>query len=153
MDLDRTVGRISFVPPPVGSFHGQTIPTSMTLAGTVRRLIIGCAGASLLCGVLLLTEDAVPGLSGFVKHSWVAASVLLLAGAACLGFASADRARARDVIMRGSLGSAFILWGIQQLLPESWASVFLGDIVIVLFVVDLGASLHEHVAKADIRPS
>jgi hypothetical protein len=109
------------------------------LAGVVRQLAIGCACASLLSGLLLLMQDVAPGLIAFVRHRWLAASALVLAGTACFGLVSSVRARARDVIMRLSLGSAFILWGIQQLLPESGVSALLGDIVIVLFVVDFSA--------------
>jgi hypothetical protein len=116
---------------------------SVTLQGpgarVVRQLAIGCACASLLTGLLLLTQDVAPGLIAFVRHRWLAASALVLAGTACFGLVSSVRASTRDTIMRVSLGSAFILWGIQQLLPESGVSVLLGDIVIVLFVVDFSA--------------
>ena len=105
----------------------------------MRRLAIGCAGASLLSSLLLIVQDAVPVLTGFVSHAWLAASALLLAGTACIGMASVVRAHPKDVILRLSLGSAFILWGIQQLLHESRVSALLGDIVIVLFIVDLSA--------------
>jgi uncharacterized membrane protein YGL010W len=87
----------------------------------------------------LIVQDLVPVLTGSVRHAWLAASALLLAGSACIGLASAVRAHPKDLILRLSLGSAFILWGIQQLLHESRVSALLGDIVIVLFVVDLGA--------------
>src|SRR5712692_4432481 len=60
-------------------------------------------------------------------------------GTACLGLASAVRARPRELLMRLSLGSAFILWGIQQLMHDRPMSVLLGDMVIVLFVVDRSA--------------
>src|ERR1700688_3501806 len=106
---------------------------------TMRQLTIASAGASLLSSLLLLVQDVAPVLTGSVRHSWLAASALLLAGAACLGLASAVRAHRKDCLLRLSLGSAFILWGIQQLLHEKGVSVLLGDIVIVLFVVDLGA--------------
>jgi len=51
--------------------------------------------------------------------------------------------------MRVLLASAFILWGIQQLLPEGAVSVLLGDIVIVLFVIDFGAFLESNIANTD----
>ena len=108
-------------------------------ARVLRRVAIGCAGASLLSSLLLLVQDATPVLTGSVRHTWLAASALLLAGTACIGLASAVRAHPKDVILRLSLGSAFILWGVQQLLHESRLSALLGDIVIVLFVVDLSA--------------
>jgi hypothetical protein len=117
----------------------------------VRQLAIGCAWASLLSGLLLLVQDVAPGLTGFVRHSWLAASALLFAGTACLGFASAIRARTRDVIMRAFLGSAFILWGIQQLLSDGRLATVLGDIVIVLFVIDVGAFLEANGANTDSK--
>src|SRR5580704_9587095 len=105
----------------------------------VRQFAGACAGASLLSSLLLVVQDAAPVLSASLRHSWLAASALLLAGIACLGLASAVRAHKKDLFMRLSLGAAFILWGIQQLLHESAVSVLFGDIVIILFVVDLGA--------------
>jgi hypothetical protein len=105
----------------------------------VRWLTVACAGASLLSSLLLVVQDVAPVLTGSVRHAWLAAWALLLAGIACLGLASAARARKKDLFMRLSLGSAFILWGIQQLLNRGALSVTLGDIVIVLFIVDLGA--------------
>ena len=107
-------------------------------ARVVRQLAIGCAGASLISGLLLLLQDVAPALTASVRHTWLAASALLLAGTACLGLASAVKERPKDCLLRLSLGSAFILWGIQQLLLERSVSVLLGDVVIVLFVVDLG---------------
>jgi hypothetical protein len=100
---------------------------------------MACAGASVLSGLLLLVQDAAPVLTSSVGHTWLAAGALLLAGTACLGLAAAARAHPKDLFMRLSLGSAFMLWGIQQLLRESALSVTLGDIVIVLFILDLGA--------------
>jgi hypothetical protein len=105
----------------------------------MRQLTIASAGASLLSSLLLLVQDVAPVPTGSVRHTWLAASALLLAGTACLGLASAVRPLKKDLFMRLSLGAAFILWGIQQLLHESAVSVLFGDIVIVLFVVDLGA--------------
>jgi hypothetical protein len=129
--------------PRSGSVHEVQSAPSVALPGpaarVVRQLAIGCACASLFSGILLLVQDVAPALTGCVRHTWLAASALLLAGTACLGLASAVRARPRELLMRLSLGSAFILWGIQQLMHDGPMSVLLGDIVIVLFVVDLSA--------------
>jgi hypothetical protein len=119
-------------------------------ARVVRQLAIGCAGASLISGLLLLLQDVAPVMTASVRHTWLAASALLLAGAACLGLASAVRGRPKDCFLRLSLGSAFILWGIQQLLLERSVSVLLGDMVIVLFVVDLGGII-ETTFRSPIR--
>jgi hypothetical protein len=125
------------------AIHEAQAARSVPLPGpgdrVVRRLTVACAGASLLSSVLLLVQDVAPVLTGSVRHAWLAASALLLAGIACLGLASTVRAHKKDLFIRLSLGAAFILWGIQQLLRESAVSVLFGDIVIVLFIVDLGA--------------
>jgi hypothetical protein len=116
----------------------------------VRQFAVACAGASLLSSLLLVVQDAAPVLTASLRHAWLAASALLLAGIACLGLASAVSAHTKDLFMRLSLGAAFILWGIQQLLPEGGLSRTLGDIVIVLFIVDISA-LIEATLQARIR--
>jgi hypothetical protein len=120
---------------------GRAVAVRLPTARVLRRLTIGCACAALVSALLLLVQDVAPALTLSVRHTWLSASALLFAGSACLGGASAVKAHAREVTMRISLGSAFVLWGIQQLLHQGGASVALGDIVIVLFVVDLGAHL------------
>jgi hypothetical protein len=133
--------------------EGQAV-RSVALPGpgdrVVRRLAVACAGASLLSSLLLLVQDVAPVLTGSVRHAWLAASALLLAGTACVGLASAVRGQKKDLFMRLSLGAAFILWGIQQLLEEGRLSVLLGDIVIVLFIVDIGAII-DATLRAPIR--
>lgn len=120
------------------------------LGAWVVRLAVVCVGGALLSSLLLLVQDVEPLLTGSVRHAWLAAGALLLAGIACLGLASAVSAHTKDLFMRLSLGAAFILWGIQQLLPEGGLSRTLGDIVIVLFIVDLGAII-ETALRAPIR--
>src|SRR5580700_749994 len=119
---------------PSGPVQEAQAVRSVGLSGAVGRVVrqsaIGCAGASLLCSVLLLVQDMAPVLIGSVRHTWLAASALLLAGTACIGTASTGEGRLKDLFLRLSLGAAFILWGIQQLLGESDLSVMLGDIVI-----------------------
>ena len=121
-----------------------------SVARVVRFLAVVCVGGALLSSLLLLVQDVEPVLTGSVTHAWLAAGALLLAGIACLGLASAISADTKDLFMRLSLGAAFILWGIQQLLPEGNLSVMLGDIVIVLFIVDLAAII-ETALRAPIR--
>lgn len=128
---------------PSAALHGP-------VARVVRLLAVVCVGGALLSSLLLLVQDVEPVLTGSVRHAWLAAGALLLAGIACLGLASAVRAHAKDLFMRVSLGAAFILWGIQQLLPDGGLSVMLGDIVIVLFIIDLGAII-ETALRAPIR--
>jgi hypothetical protein len=41
------------------------------------------------------------------------------------------------------LASAFILWGIDQLLPAGVVATTLGDVVIVLYIIDLALMMHD----------
>jgi hypothetical protein len=90
---------------------------------------------ALLAGILLLTSD-------FLFTSWphapISAAPLLLIGAAYLGFQVLTRPQPLDLFKAFIVSAAFILWGIDQLLPTSWPAMTLGDIVIVLYVIDLG---------------
>ena len=104
----------------------------------MRQLAIGSAAAALLLSLLLLVQDLVPMQALVAPHNWLAAGALLLAGAACIALASGFGVRPRERLMRVSLGSAFILWGMQQLLDENVVSVVMGDIVILLFILDIG---------------
>jgi hypothetical protein len=133
--------------------HVMTVSPAVPGPATkiVRQLAIGCACASLISGLLLLLQDVAPSQTGFVKHTWLAAGALLFAGTACLGLASTLRARPRVVMMRVLLAAAFILWGIQQLLVEGAVSLLLGDIVIVLFVIDFGAFLESNIVPTDSK--
>jgi hypothetical protein len=68
----------------------------------------------------------------------ISAAPLLLIGAAYLAFQLLIYAKPLDFFKALIVSSAFILWGIDQLLPSGWFATTLGDIVIVLYVIDLG---------------
>jgi hypothetical protein len=90
---------------------------------------------ALLAGILLLASDFF-----FTRwpHAPVSAAPLLLIGAAYLGFQVLTRPRPLDLFKAFIVSTAFILWGVDQLLPTGWPATTLGDVVIVLYVVDLG---------------
>jgi hypothetical protein len=52
-------------------------------------------------------------------------------------------------LKRMTLGMAFILWGIDQLLPAGPLATVLGDVVIVLYVLDLGLIIRGHPQRDD----
>jgi hypothetical protein len=89
---------------------------------------------ALLAGILLLTGDFF-----FTRwpHAPVSAAPLLLIGAAYLGFQVLTRPQPLDLFKAFIVSSAFILWGIDQLLPTGWLATTLGDVIIVLYVIDL----------------
>ena len=90
---------------------------------------------ALVAGVLLLLSDLFP-LPW--PHAPISAAPLLLIGAAYLAFQILTGPTLLDLCKALIVSSAFILWGIDQMLPAGWFATTLGDVVIVLYVVDLG---------------
>ena len=86
-------------------------------------------------GAILLASDLL--LVSF-SHALISAAPLLCIGVAYLGFQLFARPKLLDLFKAFILSSAFIIWGIDQLLPSGWTATTLGDIVIVLYVLDLG---------------
>jgi hypothetical protein len=89
-------------------------------------------------GVLLLLKDTPLSLLQHLAHAPISALPLLLIGLASLGFQVVTRPTPLDFFKAGLVSIAFILWGVDQLLPTGWEATTLGDIVIVLYVIDLG---------------
>jgi hypothetical protein len=91
--------------------------------------------AALVAGVILLVSDI---FSTILPHAPVSAVPLLLIGATYLGFQVLIRPKPLDIFKAVIVSSAFMLWGIDQVLPMGWFATTLGDVVIVLYVIDLG---------------
>lgn len=89
-------------------------------------------------GALLLVKDTPLSLLHHLAHAPISAIPLLLIGLASLGFQVVTRPTPLDLFKAALVSTAFILWGIDQLLPTGWEATTLGDIVIVLYVIDLG---------------
>ncbi len=93
---------------------------------------------ALLSGVLLLTFDFFQPFLHNLVHAPISAAPLLLIGLAFLSFQLLIRPKPLELLKAFIVSAAFILWGVVQLLPVGWIATMLGDVVIVLYVVDLG---------------
>lgn len=82
--------------------------------------------------------EAAPRLLAIVGHAPMSALPLLFAGTGYLALQALLRPRRLELLKRLMLGAAFLLWGIVQLLPSGPLATDLGDLVIVLYVLDLG---------------
>jgi hypothetical protein len=82
----------------------------------------------------------------------LSAALLILIGAAYIVLQFFLRPEFKELPKRLLLGLAFILWGIDQLLPSGRSAMTLGDTVITLFVVDLGLITLAHIKADDNRP-
>ena len=114
------------------SSHKQ-LPTHRTRL--LYLLIWATLIAALFAGIILLLSDVFPNL---LLHAPVSAAPLLLIGATYLAFQVLMRPNPLDLFKALIVSSAFLLWGIDQLLPPGWFATTLGDVVIVLYVIDLG---------------
>ncbi len=92
---------------------------------------------SLLGCTILLLFDFFPRLLPIITHGPASALPLLLIGVAYLVLQVRLRPRPLELLKRVMLASAFVLWGIDQLLPQGAAATTLGDVVIVLYIIDL----------------
>jgi hypothetical protein len=109
-------------------------------------LVILLAFASCL---LLLIEDA--ALLPLLSHAPVSALPLLLIGLASLAFQLVTRPAPLELFKACIVSAAFLLWGIDQLLPTGWLATTLGDVVIILYVIDLGWMMRDRLIQRSSR--
>ena len=108
--------------------------------------------AAIIASAVLMLSDLGPRLAALFKmvvvlaprawarldHAPLSAMPLLLAGSSYIALQAALRPAPMELLRRLMLGSAFVLWGIVQLMPPSTLATDLGDLVIALYVFDLG---------------
>jgi hypothetical protein len=100
-------------------------------------------------GAVLLAND-VPWLPFTrMSHAPISAVPLLLIGLAALGFQFVIRPNLLDLFKAMIVSIAFLLWGTDQLLPAGWLATTVGDLVIVLYVIDLGWMMADRLKQQD----
>jgi hypothetical protein len=97
-------------------------------------LVSALAKLSLVAaGVLLLASQFVSDGT----HAWLSSVPLALAG---IGYALLQiqlKPPVPTLLKRLLLAGTFVLWAVDQLLPAGPTAVFIGDVVIAAYVVDL----------------
>jgi hypothetical protein len=101
----------------------------------LRHLAGALITVSGLVGVLAIIVRA--GSGGAVARALEGAT-LFLAAAAYVAHVLAHHESAGQLLTRSILVAAFALWGLVQVAPGMPGAAVLNDVVIVLFVVDLG---------------
>ncbi len=99
--------------------------------------------------VLLLFDVQVRLFPHTLTHAPISAAPLLLIGASYIALQPLTRPRPMELLQRLMLGSAFILWGVDQLMPPGKIATLIGDVVITLYVIDLGLIIKDHLRKED----
>ncbi len=102
------------------------------------------AVSALISAVILLAIDVIP--TPF-PHASLSAAPLILIGAAYLAFQGWTRPNFIDLFKALIVCTAFILWGVDQMLSAGWLAKMLGDIVITLYVIELGWNIIDRLKK------
>lgn len=101
----------------------------------LRSVAHALLGSGIFCTVVLLLSNLRPGPARI--HSYVSSAPLALAG---LGYALLQislRPASATMLKRLLLAATFIGWAVDQLLPAGPLAVFIGDLVIAAYVLDL----------------
>jgi hypothetical protein len=86
-----------------------------------------------------------------MKNVPLSALPLLLAGSSYLTLQAILRPRPLELLKRFMLGAAFLLWGVVQLMPASDLTTELANLVIALYVVDLGWIICTELQKNELQ--
>ncbi len=100
-----------------------------------------------IAGLVLLVVDSPVCPPGSLNHAMFEAVPLLLVGFAFLAWLAIDRPAVSDLIKQGFIALAFILWGVDLLMPQGPGSRFLGSVVIAIYVFDLAWLIEGNIKK------
>ena len=125
---------------------------SLAVMALLSSFALLCVGATPMLSSLP-TYVAKAGFRGWalVKNVPLSALPLLLVGSSYLVLQAILRPRPLELLKRLMLGTAFLLWGVVQLMPASDLAAELGNVVIALYVVDLGLIIWTDLEKSQPR--
>ena len=125
-------------------------------ARSIALLAVLSSFALLYVGAMPLLGSVSTHFAGAAPRRWtllvgpaLSGLPLLLTGVAYMIMQAIVRPRPLELLKRLMLAFAFLLWGVVQLMPESNVATELGNLVIALYVIDLGlimwTELHKRV--------
>jgi len=106
--------------------------------------------AAIICAVVLLIVDSpvAAHLTIPVSRAVVEAAPLLFVGIAFLVWLVIERPATIDLIKQLFIAAAFILWGIDLLMPPGQWATFVGAVVIAIYVFDLAWLIEGNLRKS-----
>ena len=104
----------------------------------VRRMAKILVVAAIVCSLTLLLKDTGVTIPWGVSQTTISAVSLMLVGGALLIAQALIHPYKLELMRNILLSIAFILWGFVQLLPLTTSSKKLGDVVVALYVIDVG---------------
>jgi hypothetical protein len=141
--------------PGEGSALGELLrwlTRSLAVMAVVSSFALLCVGATPMLSHLpaYIASESIRWWA-LLKTLPLSSLPLLLAGSSYIVLQAILRPRPLELLKRLMLGSAFLLWGIVQLMPASDLANELGNIVIALYVVDLGLMIWTDLEKNQPR--
>jgi peptidoglycan/LPS O-acetylase OafA/YrhL len=103
----------------------------------LRKIATALVFLALVLSAALLVNDLGPGVPLRLPRGEISGAPLLLVGVALLIVQRVIRPELKELLKNALLAATFLLWGIVQLMPQNGLSLKLGNLVIVLFVVDV----------------
>ncbi len=138
------------------AMHALGVPTTRSLAVLA---VVSCIALVAVGATPLLTawSSAIARVSergwAFIKAGPLSALPLLLAGSSYIVLQVILRPRPLELLKRLMLGFAFLLWGVTQLMAASNLATELGNVVIALYVIDLGLMIHSDLERDGLARS
>ena len=113
----------------------------------LRWIVLLCLFTALVTIGTLIVTDAAHGLGHAVLHSRLGAVALIMVGCSYVSLQMIWRRPRHELVKAILLGSAFALWGGEQLLPASRWTTAMDTAVIAIFVVDLGKIIFDELKR------
>jgi hypothetical protein len=125
---------------------------SLAIMALLSSFALLCVGATpLLTNLRAYLASGAVHVWTLAKHLPLSALPLLLAGSSYVILQAILRPRSLELLKRLMLGAAFLLWGTVQLMPASDWSAELGNVVIALYVLDLGLIIWTELQKSKLE--
>jgi hypothetical protein len=115
----------------------------VAVIAVVSSFALVCVGAT----PLLTTFPSTLRAWALVRNGPISALPLLFGGFSYVVLQAVLRPRPLELTKRLMLGGAFLLWGVVQLMPASEVATELGNLVIALYVFDLGLMIWTDLQK------
>jgi hypothetical protein len=98
--------------------------------------------------VLLIADSPFPRhVTIPLNHAIIEAAPLLLVGIAFFAWLTIDRPGMIDLIKQALIATAFVLWGVSLLMPSGRWAIFVGAVVIAIYVFDLAWLMEGNLRK------
>jgi hypothetical protein len=121
---------------------------SFAILALLSSVALLCVGATpLLTPLPTQIAKAAHRILALLSNVPLSALPLLLAGSSYIVLQAILRPGPFELLKRLMLGVAFLLWGVVQLMPVSNLAAELGNVVIALYVVDLGMIIWTELEK------